>query len=432
MSFHRRPLDPNPRNDSVSPGQLLIRLLVRRLGRWSAVLAVVLVLALAITWFSGASPVPAEAFSPVSDEVILERVPEIAAAEMRHLRIQRQRLAADPENLHLAVDLGWAFLRLREGTGDPRFGGYLQSALAPWWELAEPPHQVLLLRAAERRSAQDLSAAERDLKRYLSLRPESVEGWLEQATLQRIQGDLDSAQASCRIVRHLAEAHPEIELRASACEALADGTANLRNYHQLRRQMHLAPAAAEATRVEVLSALSELAMRRGRVDEAEDALRRGLRLRPTDSDLLARYADLLLDQDRSREVLQLLEKHTTVGGLLVRLAEAEQRLGIADYKDHAAVLEFHFEEARREGSRRHLAHEARFRLRCQRRSWEALRLALTNWERQRRPDDARLVLEAAWLARRPELARPVLGFLDQAGWEEQRLRRLAQQLEEVG
>lgn len=431
MSSDRPALDSNPRQRRISPRQLLRRLRARRLGRWAAAVVVVLSSALVATWLSGAAPEAAETFSPVGDEVILERIPEVVAAEMRHLRLQRERLADDPENLHLAVDLGWAFLRLQESTGDPRFNGYLRSALAPWWALTEPPHSVLLLRAAERRSVQDLQAAAEDLERYLSLRPDSVVGWLEQAELQRIQGDLAAARSSCRVAQRLAQGDPDAELRAAACSALAEESAKIWTYRRLQRQFRLTPTVEDATRVVALSALADLALRWGELDDAEGALRQALRVRPSHIELLGRYADLLLDQDRNREVVQLLAEKTSADALLVRLAEAEQRLGIADYRHHAATLEARFEAARREGSRRHLVDEARFRLRCQRRSWQALRLALNNWERQRRPEDARLVLEAAWFARRPELARPVLGFLAQAGWEEQRLNRLAQRLEEV-
>lgn len=435
MSSDQPFLDSNPRHHRISPlqlpRQLLRRLRARRLDRWAVAMLVVLASALATIWLSGAAPVPVEDLSPGDDEVILERVPEVVAAEMRHLRLQRERLADDPENLPLALDLGWAFLHLLEATGDVRFNGYLQSALAPWWELTEPPHPVLLLRAAERRSVHDLKAATGDLEQYLDLRPECAKGWLEQAELHRIRGDLEAARAGCRAAHRLAREDPEIELRAAACRALVDDLGNIWNYRRLRRQFRLAPTVEDATRVEVLSALSELAMRWGRLEEAEDSLRQALRSSPANIELLARYADLLLDQDRSREVIQLLEDRTSVGTLLVRLAEAEQRLGLVAYQRHAADLEARFAAARREGSRRHLADEARFRLRCQQRSWEALRLALSNWQRQRRPEDARLVLEAAWSARRPELAGPVLGFLDQTGWEEQRLARLARRLEEV-
>lgn len=51
----------------------------------------------------------------------------------------------------------------------------------------------------------------------------------------------------------------------------------------------------------------------------------------------------------------------------------------------------------------------------------ALSLAQTNWQIQREPIDARLLLAAAAAARQPEAARPVLDWMNRTGIEDVRL-----------
>ena len=59
----------------------------------------------------------------------------------------------------------------------------------------------------------------------------------------------------------------------------------------------------------------------------------------------------------------------------------------------------------------------------------ALALAQANFEEQREPADARLLLEAALAARRADAAAPALAWLRASGIESPRLRALAASLE---
>ena len=58
-----------------------------------------------------------------------------------------------------------------------------------------------------------------------------------------------------------------------------------------------------------------------------------------------------------------------------------------------------------------------------------MQLALVNWSVQREPKDARLVLEAALAANRPEAARTVLDWLAETGLEDVRLAALSERLQ---
>ncbi len=59
---------------------------------------------------------------------------------------------------------------------------------------------------------------------------------------------------------------------------------------------------------------------------------------------------------------------------------------------------------------------------------EAFRLAQSNWRVQREPRDARVLLEAAVVLRRPASAQPVLDWMVETHIEDWYLQRLADQL----
>ncbi|MCB1055453.1 MAG: hypothetical protein KDD11_08055 [Acidobacteria bacterium] len=384
-------------------------------------LAVVL-LALAV-----APAARAEPFVPATDDVVLETLPPGAAgSELRELRELRAELAKDPSNLELATRTAWRLVRLARTEGDPRFSGYAEAALAPWWPLEDPPAEVLLLRATLRQHVHDFTAAIADLDRLLEIHPERAEAWLTRAVVLQVEGDLAGARASCEPLRLLADNLTYVACATGVESVRGEGEAS---YQALFEAFRATPPKEPAKRQWVLTSLAEMAERLGRDAAAETHFAAALAIDRRDVYLLAAYADFLLDRDRSAEVLRRLDGEERVDALLERLVEAEQRLGAPAFAAHTASLDDRFAAARRRGETTHRGDESRFRLRVQGRAGEALRLALANWQAQREPRDARRVLEAAVAAGCPEAARPVLDWLDETEIEDVHLAALAQRLE---
>ena len=147
--------------------------------------------------------------------------------------------------------------------------------------------------------------------------------------------------------------------------------------------------------------------------------------------LLGAYADFLLDQNRPADARELLQDEQRADNLLLRLALAERRLDDPAWRRHAEVLEARFAAARQRDDGIHFASEARFKLDLRQQPAEALRLAQRNWAQgQREPQDARLLLEAALAASRPDAAREVLDWLARVKLEDRRLAELSQRLRE--
>ncbi|MDD5272915.1 MAG: hypothetical protein PHU14_09375, partial [Methylovulum sp.] len=130
--------------------------------------------------------------------------------------------------------------------------------------------------------------------------------------------------------------------------------------------------------------------------------------------LLSAYSECLLDRHRPEQVVALVKDDTRPDGLLLRLALAEQALGLDVLPQHIDELQRRMEAYRLRGENIHQREEARFALHLAKQPDKALRLALLNWQVQREPWDARLVLEAALAAGNPAAAQPVVAWLRQA------------------
>lgn len=361
--------------------------------------------------------------TPEHDDLVLEKVPVLS-------RKERARVAAlgagdGPADLEVALELARGHVTEARQRSDPRFLGYAQAALGSWWHNPAPPPEVRVLRAIIRQSNHDFTAALEDLALALKERPDDAQAWLTQSSLQLVRGELEDAHRSCGPLARLSS-----PLVATACVAAVDGTGGKAReaYAALSSAFSRSGRSEAAVRAWSLTLLGELAARMGESAAAERHFRHALVMGEPDAYLLGALADFLLDEGRPAEVVRLLEKHVEADPLLLRLALAERALGLPAGPEHAAELARRFGASRARGDAIHLREEARFTLHLANDPENALRLALENWKLQREPVDARLVLEAARAAKRPEEARAVLAWLSETRLEDVHLAPLAREL----
>jgi tetratricopeptide (TPR) repeat protein len=191
------------------------------MGRKALVLAVGAVgLAGALTAAAFVAPNRAAAATPAY-------VPRDAATIVAHVPprdprevAERQALAAAPERVELAVELARADIQRARTLSDPRYLGRAQATLGRWWKLAEPPPDVLLLRATIEQSLHDFVAARADLDRLIATRPDDAQAHLTRAIVATVRADYAAARASCDAVARLA---PPIV--AATCRAPLDAMA---------------------------------------------------------------------------------------------------------------------------------------------------------------------------------------------------------------
>ena len=344
---------------------------------------------------------------------------------MREIKDMRDALLRDPQTLDLAIRLARRYFEQAGAQGDPRYVGYAQAALKPWWNLPQPPTRVLVMRATLRQYRHDFSGALEDLARALERDPTDTSAWSLRAVIHVVQANFEESRRDCA---QLARYVPE--LNTVGCIALIDGlTGRARQSHDaLSRALARATDISAEHKLWVLVRLAEMAWRLNDAKLAEEHFRRALALDITDGFLLAAYADFLLDYGRPQEVIALLKNWTAADPLLLRLALAEQAVKAREARGHQATLADRYAAARLRGDTTHEQEESRFSLHMLNRPEEALRLAQSNWRVQREPRDARVLLEAAFALRRPEAAQPVLDWMAQSHIEDWYLQRMADQL----
>ncbi|MTW10239.1 hypothetical protein GM658_06445 [Pseudoduganella eburnea] len=382
--------------------------------------------------FALAAAVAASAapFVPRSGSEVLETLPRRAAAPDAELRRQRAQLSEAPRDASAAAALAQRYIEMGRAATDPRYFGYAQAVLAPWWRTPSPPIPVLLLRATLLQSSHRFEEAMRDLDAVTRADPANAQAWLTLATVQVVRGDYDAAVRSCGRLSSLASDLASMTCLANARAASGQLAASERLL-ALAVERSNASVADAGLRTWALTLSGELAARRGDTPLAEARFRQALALAPADSYLLGAYADLLLDQGRNADVQALLGSHLRIDGLLLRHALALQAAAASSPPAAAAVAELQarFDAAARRGDAIHQREQARFELYLRHNAQAALRLALANWQVQKEPADLRILLEAALAARVPTAARSALAWRRQRGLEDRIIAALAGKLE---
>ena len=383
-------------------------------------------LTLCLALAGAALPVAAAPFLPASDAQVLERVPSRAGDQrVRELQALRATWRADPRDAVPAVALARRYVEEAQADGDPRYIGYAQAALTPWWTEAAPPVAVRVQRAVLRQYGHQFDEALADLDAAVLAEPANAEAWSWLAAIHMVRADYAAAARACKGLAPLTSA-----LLAAGCAASVDAVTGRAGPASIALSMALKTTtdASPEERLWVLTRLGEVAERRGSIAVAERAYKEALALGVADVYLQAAYADFLLDNGRPGEVLTLLKDGARADVLLLRLALAAKAAGDARGAGWTRDLAARFAAARARGDRTHEKEEARFALELQGDATHSLALARSNYALQREPADARILLEAAIAARQPEAAKPVRDWLDANRVESVALRALAAKL----
>jgi Tfp pilus assembly protein PilF len=341
---------------------------------------------------------------------------------MRELRGRRDALNKEPTNLPLALGLARRYLELGRVTGDPRYAGYAQAALAPWWNLEKPPDEILVLRATMRQRVHQFGAALADLAAVLAANPRNAQARLTRATVLQVQGSFSAARQECLALQNLTQ-----ELISTACLANVDAVNGKlhQSYAQLRQALERRPATQPGLRSWMLTLLAEMAARAGMGAQAQDHFHEALAIDGADFYLLAAYADFLLDAGKPEEAAALLKDKTRADPLLLRYALASQAGKSSDLPQQVELLRDRFTASRLRGDRVHLREEARFTLHLLNDPKAALKLAQENWQVQKEPADVRILLESALAAHDAAAVEAMWRWLKETGLEDVQLDRLA-------
>ena len=373
-----------------------------------------------------AQPCAAAPFVPTSEAQVLQRVPaRVGDPRVADLQALRAAWRANPRDPALAVPLARRYVDEAAAEGDPRYVGYAQAALAPWWNEAAPPVAVRVQRAVLRQFGHQFAEALVDLDAAVLAEPDNAEAWSWLAAIHMVRADYAAAARACAGLAPLTSA-----LLAAGCQAPIDALTGRANAAAIALAVALKanPKASPEELLWVQTRLAEIAERRGSLALAERAFKDALALGLPDVYLQAAYADFLLDNGRPQEVLTLLKDGARADVLLLRLALAAKAAGDPRAEGWSRDLAARFAAARARGDSTHEKEEARFVLALQGDPVRALALARRNYAVQREPADARILLEAAIAADQPAAAAPVRDWLDSHRVESVLLRSLAGKL----
>jgi tetratricopeptide (TPR) repeat protein len=318
------------------------------------------------------------------------------------------------------------YIKQGRSEGDPRFLGQAQATLALWWNEPSPPPAALLLRATIRQNAHDFDQALADLDQLLTLQPTNAQAWLTKASILQVQARYDEARRACQRLARLAAPH----VLVGCLSDIGGMTGQSVKSKDLLRQALSDSALSGRERIWIATIQAEIATRTGAIEEAEQSFAEAFKTGIKDQYLLGAYADFLLDQGRYRDVVSLVQHETKSDGLLLRLALAEQALDLPWFQNHKAELASRFTASRERGTATHVREEARFTLMLQHDAQQALPLAQDNWNVQREPADARILLQCAIEAKNSAAAQPVIEWLRTNHVEDLRLKALAKQIQE--
>jgi hypothetical protein len=331
-------------------------------------------------------------YLPKDGRQVVEHLPSRADPVQRELLRLRSELQQTPNNVTLATTLAQRYIEQARVDGDPRYLGYAERALAPWWKLPAPPEPVLVLRATLRQSTHQFAGALLDLDQAVKRDSSNVQAWITRATVQMITGDFAAAKASCM---RLYSRAPQLVVQTCLSNIANVSGQGPASYQQLATTLAAQREVTPAIRIWVTTLLAEMAARAGDNAGAEKYFKEALAVDHADSYLLAAWSDFLLDHGRAAEVARLLQDKTRADALLLRYALALKALRAPAAAAQVEALRARFDAATLRGDTVHQREQARFELELRNNPALAVKLAKLNWAVQKEPADFRILAETA-------------------------------------
>jgi tetratricopeptide (TPR) repeat protein len=372
---------------------------------------------------------------PTLDTEVLERLPmrptDTTARELAALRQEvNQAAARNSQDAGPAIRLAGRYFDLALERGDPRYVGYADALIQPFGAdgaaATADTAPLWAIRGQLQQYRHGFAPALASFAAALRADPQFATAHAWRGAIYLVQADYAAAQVECEALKALGR-----PMLTGGCLGLLNAYTGHLDAGLAHLQQALAATQDPANRLWILTRIGEVQAWRGQPAAAEQAYRQALALDLDDGYLLAAWSDFLLDQKRPSEVVKALQKWESSDGLLLRLALAETLLALPSAKVHVQALADRFAAARQRNDTTHRAEEARFLLTLKEDAAQATAVAAANFEVQREPRDARIVLEAALAANTKDAlraAQPVRDWLQRSGFEDATLRSLAQRL----
>jgi tetratricopeptide (TPR) repeat protein len=356
---------------------------------WIAVLLIAGSIAL-IWWWSSSQKI--QPVSTAADDDVLLILPTLTAGESKRERQLSEKVLLTPHDIVTVSTLVQLYIERSRRESDPRYLGYAQQLLDPWWLDPSPPPAIQRLRAILLQGQHRFQQALADLDALLRRYPHDAQSLLTRATVYQVLGNYSQALADCLRLSRYASLH------AVACTAsilsLTGRAASAQTL--LARVAPQLGGQTVATRQWALTLRGEIAERENKIERARRYYKLALDESIRSAYLLRVYSQLLLREGQPREVLTLLREQTHDDTLLLHAAIAAQRAGDSELLlKYTRLIESRLRNARLRGSASHYYLAGRFALEIENLPDKALGLARSNWLQTKEPRDTELFAAAA-------------------------------------
>ncbi len=336
----------------------------------------------------------AEPYRPANESVVVARLPKSLIALQRSSR---------PQISETPIALAREYLQIAQHTSDPAFVRYAEELLSAIPGRTNP--ELLFLTAVVSQHKHEFDAAIQQLNEVRRLAPANKEAALLTASILTTQGRYDEAKRIFAKNLRLTSTLRGLTIALT----IASLNGNLEK-SELALERAINAGASTPEQAFAWCGLGEMAVRRGDPQIAESRFRKSLELEPADSYTLAAYCDLLLATGRGGEVVLKIESVSTSEALLTR-----RFLAMNASREQATAF---VEQLKTSGHWRELA---MLQLELLHDPEAALESASRNWDKQKEPMDALIILRSAAACKRPPVIEPVMTWLATTKMEDRRL-----------
>lgn len=330
--------------------------------------------------------------TPGRDDEVLEVLPGITQARPARVNAGSTTAAASEKISPAAAALqARQDITIARQTGDTRYWGRAQAVLGAWWDKPDAPTELAVLQATVQQGRHEFDASRKTLTAALARAPDSAQGWLNLAALERLSGRYPDALKACDAVALAGQG-----LHAQACRLETESLQGRQSEAATGLQVLIDQSLDSGQRSWLLGLLAESQERAGRLPAAARAFENSLAL---ESDLYTSIAlsDFLLRSGDNKKALAALEKAPETDAVLLRRATAYKRMGDERWKAIRSLLTERVAELVRRGDDPYL-HGRELALTA---LWldddaaSALKIATKNLQLQKEPIDWWIALASA-------------------------------------
>ncbi len=315
-----------------------------------------------------------------------------SASESSRERDLKTRVQAFPNDIESVATLVQLYIERSRSESDPRYLGYAQHLLKPWWQKPAPPPPIQRLRAILLQGQHRFGESMNDLNALLERYPGDAQSLLTRATVHQVLGNYQAALPDCLNLSRYAPI-PGVACAASILSLTGRVTDAQALMARIKPRLE---TESVSIRQWILTLQGEIAARGDQAAQAEQYYKLALNESMRSSYLLREYSQFLLHQNRAKEALGLLRDETYDDSLLLHAAIAANRIGDDRRRaEYLALIETRLRNAMLRGSTDHYYLAGRFALELEDLPVKAFQFSQLNWQNSKETRDTELYAAAA-------------------------------------